>query len=118
MLEARVLVFPSELYETFGLAIAESFACGLPVIASRLGAMAEIVEDGRTGLLFEAGNPEDLVEKVARAWEHPREMARMGQNARQVYLENYTAEKNYLWLMEIYRKAMEHHNRRYSDLNA
>ncbi|NIV03355.1 glycosyltransferase, partial [Candidatus Saccharibacteria bacterium] len=55
MSQAGFLVMPSEWYETFGLTIIEAFALGLPVIASRLGAMAEIVEDGVTGLLFTPG---------------------------------------------------------------
>jgi len=46
---ARFLVFPSEWYETFGRVVVEAFACGVPVVASRLGAMEEIVGDKRTG---------------------------------------------------------------------
>ena len=102
---AHCLVFPSECYENFPMSVAEAFACGVPVIASRLGAMAEIVEDGRTGLLFEPGNAEDLAEKVAWAWAHPREMAEMGREARREYEQKYTAEKNYEMLMAIYERA-------------
>lgn len=54
----------------------------MPVIDSRLGAMAEIVEDGRTGLHFEPGNPEDLAAKVEWAWIHTKEMQGMGREAR------------------------------------
>jgi glycosyltransferase involved in cell wall biosynthesis len=62
---ARFLVWPSEgYYETFGLVVAEAFACGVPVIASRIGVMAEIVQEGRTGLHFTPGDPEDLADKV------------------------------------------------------
>ncbi|RMD58704.1 glycosyltransferase family 1 protein, partial [Candidatus Parcubacteria bacterium] len=107
MREARVLVFPSECYENFPMAVAEAFACGLPVIASRLGAMAEIVEDRRTGLLFEPGVPEDLAVKVEWAWNHPKEMAEMGREARREYQEKYTAEQNYEMLMQIYRSILE-----------
>lgn len=106
MKEAGVLVFPSECYENFPMAIAEAFACGLPVLASRLGAMEEIVEDGRTGLLFEPGNAEDLAEKVAWAWEHPKELEEMGREARREYEAKYTAERNYEMLMEIYGKVV------------
>ena len=107
MQEARVLVFPSVCYENFPIVIAEAFACGLPVIASRLGAMAEIVEDGRTGLLFEPGNPENLAEKVAWAWRHPKKMGEMGHEARREYEAKYTAERNYEILMNIYQRARE-----------
>jgi glycosyltransferase involved in cell wall biosynthesis len=110
MRQASFLVFPSEWYEGFPMTIAEAFACGLPVIASRLGAMAEIVEDGRTGLLFEPENPEDLADKVAWAWTHPKEMAEMGREARREYEAKYTAEQNYEMLMTIYEKAMASHS--------
>ena len=108
---AKFLVWPSEgWYENFGLVAIEAFACGVPVIASRIGAMAEIVEDGRTGLLFEPGDPEDLAEKVAWAWAHPEEMAEMGQEARREYEAKYTAERNYEMLMAIYERAMASHS--------
>lgn len=106
MQEARTLVFPSEWYEGFPVTMAEAFACGLPVIASRLGAMAELMEDGRTGLLFEPGNAEDLASKVEWAWQHPESMVEMGREARREYERKYTAERNYEMLMGIYRTAM------------
>jgi len=107
MRSASFLLFPSEWYEGFPMTIAEAFACGLPVVVSQLGAMDEIVEDGRTGLLFEPGNPEDLAEKVEWAWTHPKEVKRMGEEARREYEEKYTAERNYRMLMEIYQHAIE-----------
>jgi glycosyltransferase involved in cell wall biosynthesis len=103
---ARFLVFSSEWYETFGLTMIEAFACGVPVICSRMGAMEEIVDEGRTGLYFTAGNPEDLAEKVEWAWNHPERMRQMGEEARREYESKYTAEKNYPRLMEIYRHAV------------
>ena len=103
---AAVLIFPSVLYESFGLSIVEAYACGVPVIASRLGAMAEIVKHGSTGLLFTAADSVDLAEKVKWAVEHPDEMNRMGLCARQAYSSHYTAEHNYKMLMSIYDKAI------------
>jgi exopolysaccharide biosynthesis WecB/TagA/CpsF family protein len=103
---ARFLVFPSEWYENFPVTIAESFACGVPVICSRLGAMQEIVDDGRTGLHFTAGDAEDLAQKVAWAWNHPELMREMGKEARQAYESQYTAEKNYPILMKIYEQTI------------
>ena len=107
MKEARFLILPSEWYESFPMVLVEAFATGLPVLASNLGAMAEIVEHGRTGLLFEPGNPEDLADKVIWAWNHPEKMAEMGREARKEYERKYTAEKNYEMLMEIYKLAKE-----------
>lgn len=106
MREARFLVFSSEWYENFPVTIAESFACGIPVVCSKLGAMAEIVEDGRTGVHFTAGDADDLAEKVRWAWENEQAVSVMGEQARREYELKYTAEKNYPLLMDIYRQAI------------
>ncbi len=103
MCSANFLVFPSNWYEGFPVTILEAFACGLPVLASRLGSMAEMVEDGVTGLHFEAGNSADLANKIQWAYEHPNEMICMGKNARRIYEAQYTPEANYHQLMAIYR---------------
>lgn len=104
--KARFLIFPSEWYEGFPVTIAEAFACGVPVVASRLGAMQEIIADGATGLHFEAGNIQDLGQKVQWAWEHPVEMQEMGRRARREFEQKYTAEQNILMLEEAYEFAM------------
>jgi glycosyltransferase involved in cell wall biosynthesis len=105
---ARFLVWPSEGYaETFGLVVIEAFACGTPVIGSRLGAMAEVVDDKRTGLHFTAGDPEDLAAKVDYAWTHPHEVIQMGLAGRAEYENKYTAEPNYEALVGIYGRAIQ-----------
>ncbi|MAT96904.1 MAG: glycosyl transferase family 1 [Anaerolineaceae bacterium] len=103
---ARFLIFPSECFETFGRVAIEAFACHVPVIASRLGTMAEIVEDGKTGLHFENGNLLDLVQKIHWAIAHPQALTLMGQNARSEFNTKYTAERNYHQLMNIYQRAI------------
>ena len=107
MKRARFLVFPSELYEGMPRTIIEAFACGVPVIASRLGAMQEIVEDGRTGLHFTPGDADDLAAKVEWAWTHPEQMETMGRAARAEYEAKYTAERNYQLLMSTYQRVIE-----------
>jgi len=106
MQEARFVVFSSELYENLPLTIIEAFACGVPVIASRLGAMQEIVEDGRTGLLFSSGDAEDLARIVMSAWKQPEYMRCLGEHARAEYEAKYTASANYHQLMDIYREVI------------
>lgn len=103
---ARFLVFPSVWYEGFPLTIVEAFACGVPVIASRLGSMAEIVEDGKTGLHFTASDDAELAAKVEWAWAHAKEMEEMGRAARREFEGKYTSAANYRRLMEIYETAM------------
>jgi glycosyltransferase involved in cell wall biosynthesis len=103
---ARFLVFPSEWYEPFGCVITESFAFGVPVIASRLGAIQQIVKNNFTGLHFIPGDADDLAAKVEWAWTHPKEMAAMGRHARSEYETKYSAKRNYELLMDIYRHVL------------
>jgi glycosyltransferase involved in cell wall biosynthesis len=104
---AKVLILPSNCYENFPMTIAEAYACGAPVIASRLGAMQEIVYDGRNGLHFTPGDADDLARKVEWAWAHPDEMREMGRNARAEYEAKYTAERNYKMLIDVYQQAIQ-----------
>ncbi|MDI3475590.1 MAG: hypothetical protein PWQ95_1318 [Thermococcaceae archaeon] len=69
--EVDILVFPSISYENCPLVLAEARATKTPVIASNLGAIPEFVEDGKTGLLFEPGNLQDLYEKIMAIIENP-----------------------------------------------
>lgn len=106
MRSALFLIVSSICYENSPRTIVEAFSCGQPVIASRLGALVDIVQDGVTGLLFDPGDATDLAEKIAWAQSHPDEMLRMGQAARAEYEEKYTPERNYQMLIEIYREAI------------
>ena len=101
---ARVLVMPSVWYETFGLCIAEAFACGTPVVASRLGAMAELVEHGRTGFLFAPGAAQDLADTLVRAF--AADLAEMRRAARARYEAEFSAEANLPLLLRIYEEAI------------
>ncbi len=106
MAGARFLVFPSVWYETFGLTIVEAYAAGLPVLASDLGAMADLVEHGVTGLRFRPGDSEHLVQQVDWALAHPDDMRVMGSNARREYEDRYTPERNYALLIDAYQAAI------------
>ena len=105
--KADMLVFPSQWYETFGRVAAEAFAAGTPVIAANIGAVAELVEHGRTGLKFRPGDPEDLVTQVEWALSHSAELRSMREEVRAEFEAKYTAERNYRTLMEIYEAALE-----------
>jgi glycosyltransferase involved in cell wall biosynthesis len=106
MRQAQVLVMPSENFEGFPMVIVEAFANGLPVIASRLGTMGDVIEDGVTGLHFTMGDPEDLAAKVAWAITHRDRMAEMGSAARRVYETRFSQNSNYQSLLKIYRDAI------------
>ncbi|MBW4665685.1 MAG: glycosyltransferase family 4 protein [Chroococcus sp. CMT-3BRIN-NPC107] len=99
---ATFLVFPTIGYETFGRVAIEAFAKGTPVIASQVGAIAELVESDRNGLHFRPGDAEDLAIKIDWALTHPQEIAQMRQEARKEFETKYTAEENYRRIMEIY----------------
>jgi glycosyltransferase involved in cell wall biosynthesis len=106
------MVMPSEWFEGFPMTIREALAYGKPVIASRMGAMAELINDGRTGLLFETGNSEDLISKVRWLVDHKDTAITMGKSARLEFESKYTAEKNYDILMEIYKKTTDIHKQK------
>ena len=110
--QAQFLVMPSRCYEGFGIVIIEAFAHGIPVLASRLGSMAELVDDGVTGLLFEPGDAKDLARKATWLFEHPEDARRMGLAARRVFEDRYTLERNYHRLMGIYADATQHAGQR------
>ena len=99
---ATCLIVPSECYETFGLVIAEAYAAGLPVVGSRLGSIGAAIDDRRTGLHANPGDPGDLAAKVEWVFSHPHELAEMRAHARAEFEAKYTAERNHQMLTEIY----------------
>ena len=105
--DATVLILPSECYENFPRVLVEAFAKGTPVIAPKLGAMAEIVDDDRTGLHFEPGNAADLAAKIRLLLAEPQKLARMRKAARGKFDENFTAEINHKRLMALYERTLK-----------
>lgn len=103
--EASFLVFPSKWYETFGRVAVEAFAKGTPVVAAKIGAIAELVETEKTGLHFEPGNAHSLAQQVQCLIDYPTQRLAMRHAARQTYLERYTATQNYAYISDIYDKA-------------
>ena len=75
--DAACLVFPSTWYETFGRTIIEAFAVGTPVVAAKRGPSIDLVDEGRTGVFFQPGDPADLVAKVRRLVADPGKLADM-----------------------------------------
>jgi glycosyltransferase involved in cell wall biosynthesis len=95
MQRAAYLVMPSLAYEPEPQALVMAFAEGLPVIASRLAGVADLVEPGRNGLLFEPGAARELARRLAWADAFPEKMRQMGQCAQADYNARFVADWNW-----------------------
>jgi glycosyltransferase involved in cell wall biosynthesis len=105
--DAGILVMPSVWYETFGRTIAEAYACGTPVAASDLGAMAELVAEGVTGTLFRPGDAASLALAIHRLTDlSPMDIASMRVRARNEFEVRYSPGRCYRRLIEIYESAL------------
>ncbi len=104
---ARFLVAPSRCHETFGMAVLEAMACGVPALVPRTGALHELVSDGRTGFHVNVDDHEQFSAAIRRAWSHPLETREMGRAARYRCMEHYSADSNYNKLTAIYHAALD-----------
>jgi glycosyltransferase involved in cell wall biosynthesis len=103
---SQFAVVPSEWYENFPIVALEYFAAAKPVIASRIGGLPYVVEEGRTGYLFEPGNADDLVATVKRLRGDPAAGSTMGSLGRQLVETKYGPEASYNTLMQIFHKVL------------
>lgn len=104
--EAGLVVVPSQWYEVFGRVVVEAFSVGTPVLASEVGALAEMVVPGHNGVLVAPGDAEALARTVQELWAEPGRLRAMREGARRSYEASYTGERNLELLEEIYRYAM------------
>jgi glycosyltransferase involved in cell wall biosynthesis len=102
--DAEFVVLPSR-YETFPNIVLEAYACAKPVIASNVEAMPDIVLHGETGLLFRAGDENDLAGKLAYLLENPEEVKKMRRNARRLVEERYSIDKIVAELEKVYKEV-------------
>ncbi|HXK32485.1 MAG TPA: glycosyltransferase [Dehalococcoidia bacterium] len=102
---ALAVVVPSEWYENQPMVVIEAFVAATPVIGSRLGGIPELVRDGETGLLYDAGNIAGLASKLRWAREHPGEMAAMGERARAA-ASDLSLERHYERLLSVYERVL------------
>jgi glycosyltransferase involved in cell wall biosynthesis len=107
MQEAYALVFPSIWYEGFPLTIAEAFACGLPVVVPSLGSMAEIVQEGETGLQFTCRDGDHLAQRLRELMADRELRDRLGEAAKDQFQRRYTPEANYQLLMKLYDRVKQ-----------
>lgn len=104
---AKFHILPSECFEGFPMVVREAFAFGTPTAVSNIGPLPSIVQDNVNGLLFEAANPDSLLNTVRSAWMQDGLLERLGSRARQEFLSKYTEDANYKQLISIYEAALE-----------
>jgi glycosyltransferase involved in cell wall biosynthesis len=102
---AAYLVLPQLSYDPMPRPLVEAFANGVPVIASRVGALADLIEPGRNGLLFEPGSSRDLARRLAWADAFPEKMRQMGECARADYQARFIADWGYQKLFGERRRS-------------
>ncbi|GIL14135.1 MAG: glycosyl transferase [Chloroflexota bacterium] len=102
---ADIFVFPSAL-ETFGLVVLEAMAAGLPVVASRVGGVGDVVQEGFTGYTFEIGDVEALVEGVRLIAGSRERLAQMGRAAR-AFAETQTWPAMMDEIVDLYAALIE-----------
>jgi N-acetyl-alpha-D-glucosaminyl L-malate synthase BshA len=100
-----ILLLPSE-QESFGLAALEAQACEVPVIASRVGGIPEVVDDGVTGCLAEVGDVEKMAEDAARILSDPATRAEMGRRARESAVGRYSTELVIPQYIDFYERVI------------
>ena len=98
---ADVFVFPS-LYEGLGGSIIEAMALGLPVVASDLPAIRELVRPEENGLLVAPQSPDELADAVATLLDMPEWASTLGRRGRRRFLDRFTAERSHQRLMDLY----------------
>ncbi|MBB3903167.1 glycosyltransferase involved in cell wall biosynthesis [Methylobacterium brachythecii] len=106
MADAAAMIVPSVWYEGLPMVIVEAFASGTPVIASRIGSLAEVIEDGVTGIHTKPGDAADLAMAMMRLVSDPAMARRMGDAARQKYEEKWSEAPTTSHLLSIYEEAV------------
>lgn len=101
-----VFVMPS-LFENSPYTLLEAMACGNPVVVSRAGGMPEMVEDGVSGILFEAGNAHELAEATIRLLKTPSIRIAMGKAAREAVLQRYSLGVGAEATEQFYKQVLE-----------
>ena len=105
---AECLVLPSTFQEPFGRVVIEAYAKGTPVIGSRRGAIADLVDDGVTGYLFEPDNSTDLIKKLRLLMADAQRHAELRRASRRRFEERYVGDRCYDGVMELYSGALSH----------
>jgi glycosyltransferase involved in cell wall biosynthesis len=104
--DSEVYVLPSR-YEIWGMTVLEAYACGKPVVASKVGGLKDLVKDGETGLLFEPGNVEQLAKSIFNLLNGNDIAKKMGLKGKNFVRESFTIEKVVERLEKVYEEVVE-----------
>ncbi len=105
---AKFTVLPSEWYENGSISLLESMACGKPVVGADIGGIAEHISHGEDGLIFEAGNANDLAEKIKILSMTPKKCVDLGKAARHKVETIYSKNTHIEAVLKIYQSLMQH----------
>lgn len=101
-----VSLLPSEL-ESFGLAALEAQACEVPVVASRVGGIPEVINDGETGLMSDVGDTEKMSDDVLRLLNDEEMRLAFGKRGRELAVSRYSSEKIIPQYIQFYEKVLQ-----------
>jgi glycosyltransferase involved in cell wall biosynthesis len=99
--EAKFSICPSEVYENCPFSVMESQMYGTPVIGADIGGIPELIDNGKTGVLFESGNVDSLVKTIKELWNNDNKLKEMSTNCKNVEFD--TIEQYYDKVLSIYR---------------
>jgi len=105
--ESDIFINPSLIYESFSYTCLEAMTHGVPAVASKIGGIPEVVEDGVSGFLFQPGNIKELVNKLKTLIDHPAKRIEMGEQARarvEKYFDSMSVAKD---VLEKYKNIHE-----------
>ena len=102
----RMLAFATRCYENFPTVLLEAMALGIPIVCARIGGLPEIVEDGATGLLYNAQDPADLAARIRQLWDNPALARQLGEAGRAKAAREYHPDVVYEKLQTVYRRVL------------
>ena len=106
--KATGTIVPSQCYDNFPTSVIESMSLGTTVIASKIGGLPHMIKNGVTGILFEPGNPDSLATSIQKLVSDPATINIMSQQALEVAHRQFSTDKHFTQLMDIYEKSIKY----------
>jgi glycosyltransferase involved in cell wall biosynthesis len=109
---ADVFVFPTQRVEAFGIVIAEAMSCGKPAIATRVGGIPSVIDNGKNGFLIKMNNLKDLTEKILLVLRDEKMKKNLGRAAREKVVNNFSMEKMIIDTIQLYEEVINENRRK------